>query len=966
MVSRQFIIRHLVEEAMATGRPLEDVCRETPELLFEVRQLWQEANAVAAQVDALFPASDAHIRSADAVADNEASFEVSLPAIPGYEVQGVIGFGGMGVVYKARHLILNRTVAIKMPIAGSFATVVERQRHVREAQAAAALDHPNIIKVHDVGEFEGRPYFTMEFIDGPDLSHSVANNPRSTTECARLVAMLADAVHCGHRTGITHRDLKPANILLTSDGIPKIADFGLARHHATGNTLTLPGMHFGTPSYMPPEQIRGRESDNPASIDIYSLGAILYELLTGQPPFRGDTAMETLREVLHDEPTPPTRIKPAIPRDLETICLTCIAKFPSQRYASSADLAADLRRFLNGEPILARPTTALERSAKWVRRRPALAAASICLALLLGVVATTTIWRLSERAASERAADLDLLEAGRLQRDSAWLEAKTAIDRASLRLAGGGSDGARQRLRQAIGNSALADRFESVLLTRVDSITGLYNKSLLSERYMTLFRNAGIFQASNESADVIAARICASPLQNLLLDAIDMWSVVVTDEQLKELLCEVGERVDPLPQRRQLNRLQRPSQKAIDELVASIDATRQRPMMYVAFARKLRESGMNVVPLLTAVQVAHQNDFWVNFSLADALCEGNPAEAIRYYQVAVALRPNASVVRNNFANSLAKSLRLKEAKREYSTALALDRDNGWIAINLAYVLLSLGEDDGALTLAHETFDKQHNKAGACIVIGEIMMRRNQPEEAMEWFRKAVDDPVVGNDAWRKLWHYLARADRLEEAKQAWSEQLQRDPKLHDYWNGYAELCLYLGDVAAYRQTCEQLVLRFGDDPDRGISERTGRTCLLLPPSAAMLARVNGMIERAIALEASAPGSREHMRYYRVAGALAAYRSGDYRRALTLLDSSTIQVHGPMPMLLIAMSQHQLGNEQDARDAFRKAIGLYHWQSPATCDAWMYHILRREAESMLEPDNSPDTATTQKALKNPTR
>src|SRR5262245_41154422 len=276
-------IRRLAREMIESGRTVEEVCSEHPDLLMDVRCLWRRVLAVTEQIDAIFP-------SADAGSGREAATppDLTLPQIPGFDLQSILGYGGMGIVYKARHVSLNRTVAIKVPLAGAFATASERQRHMREAQAVAALGHPNIVNVYDVGEFEGRPYFTMEFIDGQHLGARLSNTPQPGREAAALVATLADAIHCAHQAGIIHCDLKPANVLLGPDGTPKITDFGLARHFGGDATRTVAGWQFGTPSYMAPEQAVGHGAVGPAA-DVYALGAILYELLTGRPPFRAET-----------------------------------------------------------------------------------------------------------------------------------------------------------------------------------------------------------------------------------------------------------------------------------------------------------------------------------------------------------------------------------------------------------------------------------------------------------------------------------------------------------------------------------------------------------------------------------------------------------------------------------------------------------------------------------------------------
>ena len=224
------------------------------------------------------------------------------PHIPGYEVQGVLGHGGMGIVYRALDTRLHRTVALKMLLAGPYARPGERERFLREAEAAAGLRHPNIVQVYDVGNHDGRPYFTMEFVEGGSLAQQLSGTPLPSRQAAELLATLASAMEAAHRSGIIHRDLKPSNILLTADGTPKVADFGLARRQERGAGLTVSGAPLGTPSYMAPEQARGLTHAVGPPLDVYSLGAILYELLTGRPPFRGESASETERQVIAQEP----------------------------------------------------------------------------------------------------------------------------------------------------------------------------------------------------------------------------------------------------------------------------------------------------------------------------------------------------------------------------------------------------------------------------------------------------------------------------------------------------------------------------------------------------------------------------------------------------------------------------------------------------------------------------------------
>jgi formylglycine-generating enzyme required for sulfatase activity len=325
-------------------------------------------------------------------------------AVPGFEIDRELGRGGMGVVYQATQVGLGRTVALKMLVAGPYADPGLRARFLLEAESVAALEHPHIVRVYAFGEAGGHPYLAMEFVSGGSLSDRLrAAGPLPARAAAELLAALAGAVAHAHSRGVVHRDIKPANVLLTAEGELRLADFGLAK--VGHSDLSVTGQVLGTPAYMAPEQAAGRIHDVGTGADVYALGAVLYDLLTGRPPFHGDSAALTLQKVMTVEPIRPRTLRPGVPRDLETICLKCLEKSPAKRYATADLLAADLGAFLAGRPISARPAGAAERAWKWVKRNPgrASAVAAVVLVALGGLGADAEVR--AQRAADRRAAD---------------------------------------------------------------------------------------------------------------------------------------------------------------------------------------------------------------------------------------------------------------------------------------------------------------------------------------------------------------------------------------------------------------------------------------------------------------------------------------------------------------------------------------------------------------------------------
>ena len=305
--------------------------------------------------------------------------------IGNYLILGEIARGGMGVIYKARQEPVDRVVALKMILSGQHASDQQIKRFYSEAQASAKLNHPSIVPIYEVGQLDGCPYFSMEFIDGDSLADKIRDRPLTSRQAAEYLQELAEAIAYAHDSGVLHRDIKPSNVLINGQNRVKITDFGLAKQVENESELTASGAILGTPSYMPPEQAIGDKSAVTVASDIYSLGATLYALLTSRPPFQAPSTSQTMMQVIEGVPVPPRQLNASIDPDLETICLKCLAKVPHLRYASAQHLANDLRRYLHGETILARRVTLYEKSWRWCRRNPIPTA--LAGAILFGIVA---------------------------------------------------------------------------------------------------------------------------------------------------------------------------------------------------------------------------------------------------------------------------------------------------------------------------------------------------------------------------------------------------------------------------------------------------------------------------------------------------------------------------------------------------------------------------------------------------
>jgi tetratricopeptide (TPR) repeat protein/tRNA A-37 threonylcarbamoyl transferase component Bud32 len=397
-------VRKEIEKSIAGGQVLMggDWVEKYPELNPELRELLAqltESLSAAATIEG--PTQTYHHVDKDNRTAKEQKPVEPLPLglrlryVGDYELLSVLGQGGMGVVYKARQISLHRDVALKMIRNSELATEDQIRRFQNEAEAVALFDHPGIVPIYEVGVHGDQRYFSMKLIDGAGLDKRIKSSPLKPSDAAKLVAEIAEAIHHAHQRGLLHRDLKPANILIDAEGHPHVTDFGLVKRIEEESGLTITGAIMGTPSYMAPEQALGRSAQVTTASDVYGLGAILYAAITGRDPFQGDSVLETLEKVRQSPPEPPTSLNKKVPRDLEVICLKCLEKDQRLRYASAKELADDLERWLNGEPIIARPVNAAARAWMWCKRRPTLAAlaGALAAAIVGGMIGIAWQWR---------------------------------------------------------------------------------------------------------------------------------------------------------------------------------------------------------------------------------------------------------------------------------------------------------------------------------------------------------------------------------------------------------------------------------------------------------------------------------------------------------------------------------------------------------------------------------------------
>jgi eukaryotic-like serine/threonine-protein kinase len=949
-------VAQLLDEIFDERLTPEEACRDHPELLQEVRKQWQRMSALQAKLEGRFPTERAPLE----VDPHTNGSLVRLPQITGYEMECVLGQGGMGVVYKARHLKLNRTVAIKMLPAGTYAGPHELARFLGEAKAVAALRHANIVQVHDVGDTEGRPYFTMEFLEGGNLAQRIAGQPQPGRQATEIAAALAGAIQVAHQNGIIHRDLKPANVLLAADGTPKISDFGLARRFENDEHLTFSGTRLGTPSYMAPEQALGKRGTIGPAVDIYSLGAVLYELLTGRPPFRAETALETERQLLTEEPVPPRRLNASVPRDLETICLKCLDRNPDRRYATAAAVAADLHRFGRGEPIAARPVSFPNRVGRWVRRRPAqFAALSLGLLMILFAVGGG-LWLVSDRQANRRAIESDLQSAARSQQQSNWSAAQAALERARDRMGGRSFSDLREILGRADRDQEIVARLERIRSNRANSEEEEINNLRCFAEYDAAFRDSGI-AVPGEDPTLVATRIRGSNIQAWLTSAVEDWAALTQDHARLNWLLQIARAAAPDPtgwRDRALTLKAWSTQSDLSNLIATATVTEDAVPLLLALGEKYAQLGGNPVALFAKCQKVRSGDFWANYSLGSALREhGNATESMRYLQAAMAIRPDSALAYNQLGIALTDLGRVDDAIEMFRAARKLAPATGPSLSNLSMLLSRSGRHAEAISLLREcvALKKVEPRIYPRIYshLGYSLNAVGQRDEAWKDFNQAISlDPHIITE-WDTIRGQFLQQGRGDEARALWRTALAGDPPQHAVWDGYAEFSLFLGREDEYRWARRELLKRFGGATEPHIAERTGRACLFLPGTEEELKKASALIGRALAAD---PSKLENWvpPFFKFAKGLLAYRQGRFSESADIMKGDAAGAFDPAPGLVLAMDQFYMGQKSEARKSFDKALKKFDWQ-PTKADfrePWMYHILRREAERLIKPGAMP--------------
>jgi serine/threonine protein kinase/Tfp pilus assembly protein PilF len=876
----------------------------------------------------------------------------------------------MGIVYRARQVSLNRPVALKMIAAGQLATPALVQRFQLEAKMAARLDHPNIVPIYEVGMYEGQHFYSMKLIEGGSLGLAERPSPLSTRETAALLATVGRAVHYAHQRGVLHRDLKPTNILLDAAGHPHVTDFGLAKLFEEDPVLTPSSAVLGTPAYMAPEMAMGKAAETTIAADVYGLGAVLYELLAGRPPFRAENLPSLLRKIVEDDPLPLAAEATGLskpPRDLEIICLKCLEKNPANRYASVAALSDDLENWLDGKPIQARPASSGEKFWRWCRRKPAMAALSGALALALSSGVTGVIWAWQRAKADEERARIEAAKTRHLANflqqmlyrvgPSVALGRDTTLLREILDQTAG-------RLGTELTNQPVvaAELYDTVGHTYYD--LGEYGKAAAMHRESVRLRRTPAGAETLEFAQSVHLLSQDLAALNELAEAEELNREVITIRKV-----QLG-----------------PNDRKVADSLNNQGNVYFRQTNY-ARAQECFEEARDIYRRAKVTDIAS-----VLNNLANVYTMRNDyAKAEQYYREAIRLargsvgdsHPQTALYLRNLGDVLRGQDKLEEADAVHSESLA-------VRANLLGELHPLLADSIERLAIVKNMEQRWPEAETLYRKALAMRRKQAPDDPQRWDTDANALADLLNqqgkfDETEGLLTELLAGSRDDDPRTArlrairgsararhgrWQDAVpdvarasELIPAEHWYAMLLGPLLIETGDRSAYEALCRRCVTQFAGTSNGDVAVRIAQTCLLAPGSQEVLAAAETLVDSALA----APNYKGKV-YAAGPKALAEYRSGRPAEAIARLEQLlkelgsgqakagrfvSVQAHA-----VLAMSHHSLDHREEARAALFRALTVAPPKTAIPSDGnygvwheWLtLQINIREAQALIEATN----------------
>jgi eukaryotic-like serine/threonine-protein kinase len=934
--------------------------------------------------------------------------------VPGYDILEELGRGGMGVVYKARHRRLQRLVALKMVLAGAHVGQIGLARFRAEAEAVAKLLHSNIVQIFETGECEGRPYFSLEFVEGGSLDKRMSQSPTSPRAAAGLVETLARTMEFAHQRGIVHRDLKPANILLAKFGsqssmvrtrdvdspslpadhwsrtsVPKIADFGLVKRVGDDSSQTQSGAILGTPSYMAPEQAEGKNREIGPAADIYSLGAIFYELLVGRPPFRASSPIDTIRQVIEQEPIPPRKLEPRVPYDLETICLKCLEKDPARRFTSAAELADDLRRFVDGDPILARPTPAWERAWKWGKRRPAIVSLlGVCTLAVLGMV-LLIVWhnvslrgKLDVALSQERQARQREMDARQKQRVSlVQQEAQKLFDSARVAVAASDWSNARLDLEKALTTLGGEAPFESLrepslaLLKRVEHELRVEADRRASQARLQQFvstRDEAQFLGTLYTGMDLAANLEAA--RNSVNRALAVYGVLETEEarprldaylsdlkkteilgdcyQLLLVLAETEAQSAPGAKPSEKEQFLRRALGFLEKARLIGTPSRAFHLRRARYLNMLGDRGA-AAQAETEAQRAPLDQVLDHFLMADELYRREKfADAIKEFDQVLERAPGHFWAQYLDAICLLRQGRPAEARTLLSACLAERADFVWLYLLRGFAheeLQAWGAADADFQKASQLPLDENAHYVLAVNRGVLRVRQERFEDAITDLKSAIERKPNAYQAYANLAQAYRRSGKMDLALEQLDRAVRLEPGLAHVYRLRARLRLERNEPALALNDFEQAIERENANSPYQADDHVERGRLLL--AAGKHAEALNSFDAALSLQ------KDHSVGQRLR-AEALFRLGRFDEVIKAFDRY-LETGKPQESVYRGrgLARAELGQYPGAVEDFTKALELHPSSAVQAYRGWTHVVVEaprlalRDFELAIELDSN---------------